>query len=286
MSTKLLVDAGSTKVDWLYIYSDGKVASRHSAGGLNALLADEDVLLRACREAHEALGVEIMPDEIHYYGAGCATPEICEKVKNALQNIWPEAKVHVASDLLGAARSLLGHDTGIVCILGTGSNSCLYNGSEIEKNVPSMGYILGDEGSGSALGKRLLSDAFKGHLPKAIADKLLTRYRMDLSSILNHTYRMPAPNKFLASFVPFIAEHLWNPYVYSIVFKEFTAFLKRNVAMYPGAHRLPLAFTGSIAYYFEKILREAADRQGYKVGKISRTPTEGLIAYHKTEGNV
>lgn len=280
MKNKIIADAGSSKVEWLLLGDNGKIISRTTTDGLNALLADSEEAKSLFAEARSALGQEESVAEIHYYGAGCATTAICDKIHGALSEVWQSGTVSVSSDLLGAARSLLGKEKGIACILGTGSNSCLYDGHDIIQNVPSLGYVLGDEGSGSALGKRLVADAFKGHLPKAILDKFLASYKLTLSDILEKTYRTPKPNKFLASVVPFIGEHLWNPYVYSLVLEEFSHFIRRNVAMYPGAHTLPIAFTGSIAYYFEKILREAADRQGYKVDKISRTPMEGLVAFH------
>ena len=145
---------------------------------------------------------------------------------------------------------------------------------------PSLGYILGDEGSGAALGKRLINEAFKGQLPENIKKKFLEKYDFTLPLILENVYRKPAPNRFLASIVPFISENLWNPYIYSLVLEELTSFVKRNVAMYPGAHSLSLGFTGSIAFNFEKILKEAAASQGYSVRSVIKSPIEGLVKYH------
>lgn len=280
MKNMLIADAGSTKVDWVVVASDGTVEARTSTHGLNALLAEPADISRLFAKAKAHLNQDEGFSEIHYYGAGCATPAICDKIRVALESTWQAGRISVESDLLGAARSLLGRQPGIACILGTGSNSCLYDGEKIVNNVPSLGFILGDEGSGAALGKRLVADAFKGQLPELVRDHFLNLYELTLEEILDYTYRRPAANRFLASLVPFLKEHLWNPYVYSLVREEFSSFLRRNVAMYSGSHSLPLSFTGSIAWHFADILREAAENQGFKIGKIEKSPMEGLICFH------
>lgn len=286
----LIADAGSTKVEWVIVNVDGSVEARVTTHGLNALMAAPEEVTQLFAKAKTLLNNQRV-DKIFYYGAGCATPAICRKIKDALISTWmsnedsssdpdAEARVEVESDLLGAARALLGCSPGIACILGTGSNSCLYDGQKIVSNVPSLGFILGDEGSGAALGKRLVADAFKGQLPELVRDNFLNLYELTLEEILDYTYRRPAANRFLASLVPFLKDHLWNPYVYSLVREEFKAFLKRNVTLYPGSHSLSLSFTGSIAFHFADILREAAEIQGLKVGKIEKNPMNGLIAFH------
>lgn len=282
MKNLLIADAGSTKVEWVLIGSDGNVLANATSDGLNALLALPAEVEENFSGIHKQFSGLAYPDEIHYYGAGCATPAICDKMSDAIKHIWGVEKVSVSSDLLGAARALFGRNKGIACILGTGSNSCLYNGKEIEQNVPSLGYILGDEGSGAALGKRLVREAFKGILPEEVRNTFLNQSQLTLEDILEKVYRGKAPNKFLASLVPFIKENIWNTYLYSLVLEELTLFFKRNVALYSGAHPYPVGFIGSIAANFENILREAASSQGYSVGKIMTSPIEGLIEYHKT----
>ncbi len=281
MKNKLIADAGSTKVEWALLKADGEVATSFTSDGLNVLLAHPDVVTKALKEVAQRLPSDVKVEEVHYYGAGCATDEICSKTKEAIAEIWNDADINVASDLLGAARALFGKRKGIACILGTGSNSCLYDGSVIVSQIPSLGYVLGDEGSGAALGKRLVSDAFKNQLPESIREKFLGAYGLTLPSILDNIYRNPSPNKFLASLVPFLHDNLWNPYIYSLVLKELTKFVARNVAMYPGAHTLDLSFTGSIAFHFAKILREAAESLGYRVTSIAETPMEGLMEFHR-----
>lgn len=290
MKKTLIADAGSTKVEWVIISEDGNIEARVTTHGLNALMADPEEVTKLFAKAKSLLKPVATVDEIYYYGAGCATPLICKKIKDALMETWAtsghplsDEDIHVDSDLLGAARALLGHKPGIACILGTGSNSCLFDGEKITHNVPSLGFILGDEGSGAALGKRLISDAFKGQLPKLVRDNFLSLYELTQEEILDYTYRRPAANRFLASLVPFLKDHLWNPYVYSLVREEFKSFLKRNVSLYPRSHSLPLSFTGSIAYIFSDILSEAAEAQGLKVGKIEKSPMVGLIAFHTSK---
>ena len=280
MRNRLIADAGSTKVDWVVIDSHGNEAARVTSDGINALLASTSEIEETMGSVHTAMASSPKPEEIYYYGAGCATPAICDKMRDALRKCWEVDAVSVSSDLLGAARALFGHEKGIACILGTGSNSCLYSGEEIISHVPSLGYILGDEGSGAALGKRLVSDAFKGILPEEVRDNFLTWSALTLEDILEKVYRGKAPNKFLSSFVPFIKENIWNTYLYTLVLQELTTFFKRNVALYVGSHPYPVGFIGSVASNFENILREAASSQGYSVGKIMTSPMEGLIAYH------
>ena len=280
MKNKLIADAGSTKVEWALLDNNGEVAFSFVSDGLNALLAHTAKVADSFRDVASRLPAHIVVEEVHYYGAGCATEEICTKMKEAIASTWTGSNINVASDLLGAARSLFGSRKGIACILGTGSNSCLYDGTSIVSQIPSLGYILGDEGSGAALGKRLVSDAFKNQLPESIREKFLDAYGLTLPGILDNIYRSNTPNKFLASLVPFLKDNLWNPYIYSLVLKELTRFVRRNVAMYPGAHTLDLSFTGSIAFHFERLLREAAESLGYRVTSVSETPMKGLVQFH------
>lgn len=280
MEYNLIADAGSTKIDWALTDLQGGEVTHFTTRGLNALLATADQTESLMKEASSLLPGTASPTAIWYYGAGCATPEICDRMRSAIRAILKADEISISSDLLGAARSLLGHERGIACILGTGSNSCLYDGTNIIRNIPSLGFILGDEGGGASLGKRLIADAFKGLLPSAITDRLLEKYNLTLADILDKVYRNPAPNKFLASFVPFLRDHLRNPYVYSLVYTEFQNFLTRNVTHYQGAHSLPISFTGSIAFHFADVLKDAADSLGLTVGTITPQPLEGLVKYH------
>ncbi len=281
MNYNLIADAGSTKTDWALLDDNGALTDRFTTDGINALLSSDKDLEKAFAGVSEIIGPDKEINEIFYYGAGCATPEVCTRTRNILLNELHARDAMVTTDLLGAARSLLGNNRGIACILGTGSNSCLYDGMAITAQVPSLGFILGDEGSGAALGKRLLKAAFKGELPDMVKEEFLDTYHLSLPDILDKVYCSPAPNKFLGSLVPFLHSRLWNPYVYSLVLEELTSFMIHNVSKYDGAHSLPVCFTGSVACNFEKLLHEAAASQGFSVGKVTASPMEGLIEFHK-----
>lgn len=299
MKNILIADAGSSKTDWAFICPDEGIV-RFKTPGLNALLATDEELADAFRHVNACLPgslsrlsstpfpsistVDIPEpthiDVIYYYGAGCATESVCRKTRKALSEAFDAVSVFVASDLLGAARSLLGNDYGIACILGTGSNSCLYDGRDIVRNVPALGFILGDEGSGASLGKRLVGNIYKGLWPDRLKQEFLAEYGFDVAEILNNVYRRPNPNRFLASLVPFLSSHRDSPHVYEMVRKEFLDFLTRNVLQYPEARNIPICFTGSVATVFEDILKEAAAEAHLIIGRVSASPMEGLIAFH------
>ena len=185
-------------------------------------------------------------------------------------------KVEVCSDVLGAARALFGGREGIACILGTGANSCLYDGRRITANVPPLGYILGDEGSGAVLGRLFINALFKGGLPAAMRDEFLKETGLTLADIINKVYREPLANRFLASTSAFIHNHLYNSRLRSLVVDNFRSFFKRNVNLY-GRRDLPVGAVGSIAFYYKSELLEAAEAEGYTVGKVIKSPMEGLV---------
>lgn len=275
----LIADAGSTKIEWLAL-ADGAECARLVTDGVNALTADTATLGVMMADVAKAMPNIGQPTHIYYYGAGCVSASVCDKIREAIGLAYPNALIHVTTDLLGAARALLGTTPGIACILGTGSNSCLYNGSKIVANTPSLGYIIGDEGSGAALGKRLISDIFKGYLPENVGHQFMHDTGLTLPEILDKTYKQPNANRFLASLTPFIKDNLWNPHIYGLVIKEFSHFFRRNVLMYEDCKSLPICFTGSIAWHFAKPLHEAAASQGLIISKITQTPADGLVQYH------
>lgn len=300
MKNILIADAGSTKTDWAFICPDEGIV-RFKTPGLNALLATDEELAEAFRHVNACLPGSLsrlsstpfpsistidIPepthiDEIYYYGAGCATESICRKTQEALSDAFGVASPFVASDLLGAARSLLGNGYGIACILGTGSNSCLYDGNDIIMNIPALGFILGDEGSGASLGKRLVGNVYKGLMPDALKQAFISEYGLSMADILDNVYRKPNPNSFLASMVPFLSQNIDNSYIRDMLRKEFSDFLTRNVLQYPDARKIPVCFTGSIATVFEDILKETASEAGLTIGNVTASPMDGLIAYHQ-----
>ncbi len=223
---------------------------------------------------------------VFFYGAGCIPTKI-DSVKEAIGRVFRKAEVFVASDMMGAARGLLGNQRGVACILGTGSNSCLYNGGEIEWGVPALGYILGDEGSGAVLGRRLVSDLLKNQLGEDLKEKFLAQYQLTQADIIEHVYRMPMANRWLADLSRFCAENIDDPRIFDLVYRHFCSFVERNVVQYyqnaDEKESMPVSFVGSIAYYYQPILEKAVSDHGLLLGQIMQDPVEGLIAYHRKD---
>lgn len=278
----LIADCGSTKIDWCLL-NGKKVEKQVFTMGMNAVTLTEE-------EMRGRIGAELMPElsdyaadikEVYFYGAGCISTEVCSNVACAIKANLPGAdKVEVYTDLLAAARALCGHEPGIACIMGTGSNSCLYDGTGIAANVSPLGFILGDEGSGAVLGKLFLGDVLKNQLPATVRAEFLEEYSLDLLTIIRRVYREPQPNRFLASVTPFISKHIDVKEIHDMVLSTFTAFFKRNVMQYTGYEAHKVNFVGSIAYYFKPVLEEAARNTGCTIGKVIKSPMEGLLSYH------
>lgn len=281
---KLVVDSGSTKTDWGFfstVYDLKAVKTQ----GINPCHQSEEEIRGIIRN-------ELLPNtqnidlaaitEVFYYGAGCATESICTQMAALLKEFIPNTAIAVDSDMLGAARALCGHAEGVACVLGTGSNSCLYNGKSIEDQVPSLGYILGDEGSSAALGRRLIGDCLKRQLPEAVSREFMERYSLTKESIIESVYRKPLPNRFIAGFAPFVYEKRAIPEVHKMIIQCFSEFFTRNVINY---HKpwLPVHFVGSLAGSFADELKETADSLGMTIGKIETSPMNGLVDYHATD---
>lgn len=282
----LIADSGSTKTAWM-LMQEGRCDAVCHTRGINPVLqtADEVVQLLEA-ELLPALPVQDVvaagtSGRIFFYGAGCL-PSRRGAVETALRSLFPEAEIRVDSDLLGAARALCGHAEGIACILGTGSNSCLFNGERIVQNVSPLGYVLGDEGSGAVLGRCLVGDLLKGCLPETLKECFLTAYGLTPEAIIEHVYRRPMPNRFLASFAPFLAQHREEPGIRRLLLDNFRLFFQRNVAAYARPD-LAVHCTGSIAFFFADELSEAARREGFALGCIERTPLDGMVAYHRAD---
>ncbi len=276
----LIADCGSTKIDWCLV-ENGKVAKQVFTSGINALLMSEEQIRQTIADelVPEIKGYEI--DSVYYYGAGCLFDDICANVRRAIAANIPSAKtIEVDTDLLAAARALCGKNPGIACIMGTGSNSCYYDGVRIVDNVSPLGYILGDEGSGAVLGKLLVGDVLKNQLPAALCEKFLKKYDLDRQKIIEGVYKKPAANRFLASLSPFLLENIEEPAVHRLVLNAFKAFFVRNIENYEGYKTMPVSFVGSVAYYYRDVLEEAASSLGIKIGTVIKSPMEGLIKYH------
>lgn len=273
----LIADSGSTKCHWALCRPSGETV-RLASGGLNpfacsdskiAMTLDEDLMPHLAADAVEA---------VYFYGAGCIF-DGAERIERALSTRFPDARVEVAGDMLGAARALCGHSGGIVCILGTGSNSCLYDGERIVANVPPLGYVLGDEGGGAHIGRLVVADILKGlmpeHLRKALYEECATSY----AEIIENVYRRPQANRYLAGFAEFAARHLDEPSIGACVDSAFDAFIERNVMQYDHLS-CTVGFVGSIAYFFRDRVLSAVERHGLRAGDIMRSPIDALAAYH------
>lgn len=273
----IVADSGSTKTEWV---TEGMSVTTK---GINPVRDTEEEIL-------DVLSTELMPGlyngtnftesqvtEIFFYGAGCIEPFL-QNVHKPLSHLFPHSKIHVYSDLLGAARALCKDDEGIACILGTGSNSCLCKGGQIVQNISPLGYILGDEGSGAVLGRTLVSEMLKGKL-KDLWTPFSKEYELEVPDIINKVYRQPQANKFLASLVPFIKKHISHPDVKDMVTNEFVRFLEKNVIPY-GKAELPVNFVGGVANNFSPEIGAACEICGLKLGKIIARPAEEMLIYH------
>lgn len=280
MEQLLIADSGSTKTEWAVVGAKGSCHTVRTSGLNPYYQTDDEMQYILDTELLPALEDEKRPAQVHFYGAGC-TPAKADGMAQVLCRVLHLGAdaVHVDSDMLGAARALCGHDEGIACILGTGSNSCQYDGLRIVANVSPLGFILGDEGSGAVLGRRLVADVLKGQLPDGLCRRFLERFALTPAEVVERVYRRPFPNRFLASLSPFLAENIGEPCLRALVVESFCDFLRRNVAHY-DCRRLPAHFTGSVAYHYRDLLAEAAERTGMRLGTVTQSPLRGLVAYH------
>ncbi len=275
----IIADSGSTKTDWC-ITSHNEPIKRIATEGINPFFQTEEEISLIVKEKLVPY-LENKPIEaVWFYGAGCAFPEKNAIVEQAIAR-HIDAPIEIGSDLLAAARSLCGHHPGIACIMGTGSNSCYYDGKAIVDHVSPLGYILGDEGSGAVLGKLLVGDCLKNQLTPELKEKFFNRFDLTPQEILDRVYRHPFPNRFLASVSPFLIENIEEPCIHRIVLNGFKNFFTRNIMQYDYKN-LKIHFTGSIAYYYKEVLEEAASALQIELGTIIKSPMEGLVKYHST----
>lgn len=276
----LIADCGSTKTDWVLFHEDS-IITRIKTQGFNPTQQSSEEILDVLSKELVGNIDTTAPQTIHFYGAGCAYENANKRMQTALEKIFTTRDIHIHSDLLAAARALCGHEEGIACILGTGSNSCLFDGKKITDNTPSLGYILGDEGSGAHLGRQLVSDCIKKQLSQPLCEKFLKQYDLTVAGILERVYHEPLPNRFLASFAPFLHENRKNAEIHDLLVRCFTQFFQRNTMVYRRSW-LPIHIIGSIGVNFAKEIKETAESLGLSIGNIVESPINGLIEYHKT----
>lgn len=279
----IIVDSGSTKADWLMIHSDG-TRKLVTTMGFNPFFHDED---RIETELHKDFIHQVDVDDakdIFFYGAGCSDNMRCDIVKRGLERIFKNATIKVEHDLLASARAACGNSAGVACIIGTGSNTCLYDGEKIIDNITNMGYLLGDEGAGSHFGKLILKAYFYRELPDDIKAEFEKDYGNNKRIFLNKMYG-DAPNVYLASFATFFSKHRNHFYIQKLVAEAFAELVRRHIIKYEGCHSLPICFVGSIAYHFRDILKVVLDEHDLNLGTIIQKPIDKLAEYHLNKMN-
>lgn len=274
---KLIAESGSTRTKWALV-EDNHLVQRVFTEGLNPFFQTRREISRSVRLGLPESFFKKKLDQVYYYGAGCSSYEK-KNILGASLVAQFKTPIQVESDLLAAARGLFKCEAGIACILGTGSNSCFYDGKIIVKNVKAAGYILGDEGSGAVLGKLFLADLLKGLAPKELANEFHEKFRISVNDVMESVYNLPFPNRFLGTIAYFLGDYMDNEYVYNLLTNNLRSFFNRNVCQYDYIN-YPIRFVGSLAYAYPDILQEVAQEFGVEIDVIEETPMNGLIEFH------
>lgn len=277
----LIADSGSTKTAWRLIKSESTIIPLETIGYSPQYITTDEMI----DDLKEIL-IPQLPvltndiSKISFYGTGCSTPRTVTIIQLALENVFEKAEIEVNHDLLGAARALCGHSSGVACILGTGANSCLYDGQFITDNIPSVGFMLGDEGSGGYLGKQLVRAYFYRELPEDLELAFAKKYQLTRDDMLLNVYKKSAPNRYLASYTKFLSEHLEHPFVWEFVKNGFQDFLDAMVLKYDNIENLPINFLGSIAVHFQPVLEAVLLENNLHFGRVIHNPVRELVRYH------
>ena len=277
----IIADSGSSKIDWRLLHKDGSIGQTHT-NGFNPYYQPIEDLKKNISEALVPIVKETVT-KVFFYGTGVSSSKNQATVRAAFLEFFPGAIVGIEWDLLAAARALCGGDPGIACILGTGSNSCLYDGTKITEQVANLGWILADEGSGATIGKKILFDYLRKEMPSLLAEQFQKRFPFTREEFLEKIYQQEKPSTFLATFSKFIFQHLKEPYCYKLIYDSLAEFYENNVMKYEGYKNLRVHFVGSIAFYYSDILRQVANDKGVTVKNILETPIAGLTLYHQKD---
>lgn len=275
----LIADSGSTKTDWRIIEDGGKVRALESSGLNPFYLTDREISQEIEERIFQDLPSGIVK-RIYFYGAGCSTPEKNQVVSEGMKRLFPEAKISVASDVLGAAHALFKDKPGLIVNLGTGTFTALYDGKSIVLRIPSLGYILGDEGSGAYFGRELIKAFLNHELPAAIHDDFQHGYNLSVEDIKHAVYKAAKPNHFFASFMQFMSQHMSDPFIRKMIRKGFTELFEKQIMKVDGWQNQKTRFTGSIAYFFKPVLMEVATEYGASIDRILKAPIDELVSYH------
>lgn len=274
---KLIADSGSTRTEWALV-EDNHLVQRAFTEGLNPYFQTRREISRTVRLGLPEIFFKKKLEQVHYYGAGCTSNEK-KNVLGASLVAQFKTPIQVESDLLAAARSLFKTEPGIACILGTGSNSCFYDGKIIVRNVKAGGYILGDEGSGAALGRQFVGDVLKGLAPKPLATEFYELFHLTPNEVMENVYNRPFPNRFLSNVSLYLADYVEQEYVHELVTENLRSFFRRNVCQY-DYHNYPIRFVGAQAFRHSELLRQIALEFGTRLDYIAETSMSGLVEFH------
>ena len=276
----VVADMGSTKTDWSFVDASKKVFKVNTKGFNPYFYTTEEIVeLLKPEFSKESFDWNAITN-VYFYGAGCSSKDKQRIVSDALKPFFPKADLFISHDLLASARAICGRNKGIACILGTGANTCLYDGEQVVANNPSLGFLLGDEGSGGDLGRELIKYYQYGELPKEIEQKFESQYNMNRQKLLDEVYSTKHPNAYCAAYSTFVNENKSNSVIKRMIEERMEEFFKRHVTKYEEHQNIPINFVGSIAHYFESNLKTVAAKFGCTVGIIVKNPVDLLIAYH------
>jgi glucosamine kinase len=280
----LIAESGSSKTDWRIIANNGEVTQAKTIGLNPYYQTSDSIVEELAKNLLPSLPKDGVVSEVYYYGTGVTNEEKADIVRLAIKKVFPLVEItEIYSDMLAAARALCGREAGIACILGTGSNSCFYDGNVITFQVPPLGFWLGDEGSGAYLGKQLVLSYLHKEMPQDIRGKFEKRFgAKDRLEILDNAYQKPFPNRYFASFSKFIFDNRNHPFTFELVSNAFSLFFEKYLSKYPDIQQYQVHFTGSVAFYYSDILRRVATEKGFSIGRIMESPIAGLTLFHKS----
>lgn len=278
MPVTLIADSGATKAEWVLV-NKGKKKTLFTQG-ISPYFLNTQQILELVKDELASKLKNIVVEEVNYYGTGCANPENARSVKKALKQVFPGADIEVQTDLMAAARAVCGVEKGIACILGTGSNSCYYNGKKIVKNSPGIGYVLGDEGSGAYLGRKVIQYYLYNTFDEDLRSRFDARFVTTPVEILDNVYKKPLPNRYMATFTMFLAENRGHYMIENILEDGLNDFFFQHLCKYAEVWKYPVSFVGSVAHGFKDIIQELCNSYEFELGKIYKNPMEGLVNYH------
>ncbi len=277
----LIADSGATKTLWALLQNSGDLLGTYTTIGFSPLFHERADILPVLEQQAVLKQYAAQIQDIYYFGTGCSTPARCQKMETIFQEFFPKAGIHISTDMYAVAIATCFDEAGISCILGTGANSCYYNGNTLHEATPSLGYVLGDEGAGSYLGRNLIRHYLYQRLPKELHDSLAAQHEITKEIVLHQLYKTTHPKKYLASFTHFLGQHKTHPYVQEMLYQGFSEFLEYHVCIYPNHQKLPIHFSGSVAFYFQEMLQKALANKQLQKGKIIRNPVQELVRYYQ-----